>query len=84
MLKDGVLKNIWYGLCEIAWFLWQYIANLRRGSSYKITRVSAVTYPRLLNLIPNKSLDIGLLSPCWICRLFNLSKLFNLHIHKYI
>ena len=46
-------KKIWFGLCEIAWFLWQPIANLRRGSAYKITPISAVTYPRLLNLIPN-------------------------------
>ena len=46
-------KKIWFGLCEIAWFLCQPIANLRRGSAYKITHISAVTYPRLLNLIPN-------------------------------
>ena len=24
-------KKFWFGLCEIAWFLWQPIANLRRG-----------------------------------------------------
>ena len=24
-------KNFWFGLCEIAWFLGQPIANLRRG-----------------------------------------------------
>ena len=36
------------------------------GSAYKITHISAVTYPRLLNLIPNQSLDKGLLSPCYI------------------
>ena len=24
-------KKDWFGLCEIAWFLWQPIANLRRG-----------------------------------------------------
>ena len=24
-------KNFWFGLFEIAWFLWQPIANLRRG-----------------------------------------------------
>ena len=24
-------KEFWFGLCEIAWFLWQPIANLRRG-----------------------------------------------------
>ena len=24
-------KKVWFGLCEIAWFLWQPIANLRRG-----------------------------------------------------
>ena len=45
-------KKIWFGLCESAWFLCQPIANLRRGSAYKITHISAVTYPRLLNLIP--------------------------------
>ena len=55
MGNEGVLKKNWFGLCEIAWFLWQLIANLRRGggSAYKITHISAVTYPRLLNLIPN-------------------------------
>ena len=46
-------NKFWFGLCEIAWFLCQPIANLRRGSAYKITHISAVTYPRLLNLIPN-------------------------------
>ena len=71
-------KKIWFGLCEIAWFLCQPIANFRRGSAYKITHISAVTYPRLLNLIPNKSLDICLISPCCIW------KLSNLHIHKYL
>ena len=53
MGNEGVLKKNWFGLCEIAWFLCQPIANLRRGSAYKITHISAVTYPRLLNLIPN-------------------------------
>ena len=24
-------KKFWFGLCEIAWFLWQPIANLRMG-----------------------------------------------------
>ena len=46
-------KKFWFGLCEMAWFLWQPIANLKRGSAYKFTHISAVTYPRLLNLIPN-------------------------------
>ena len=54
MGNEGVLKKNWFGLGEIAWFLWQHIANLiRGGSAYKITHISAVTYPRLLNLIPN-------------------------------
>ena len=53
MRNEGVQKKIWFGLCEIAWFLWQPIANLRRGSAYKIIHISAVTYPRLLKLIPN-------------------------------
>ena len=54
MGNEGVLKKFWFGLCEIAWFLCQPLANLRRGgSAYKITHTSAVTYPRLLNLIPN-------------------------------
>ena len=46
-------KKFWFQLCEIAWFLCRPIANLRRGSVYKITHISAVTYPRPLNLIPN-------------------------------
>ena len=71
-------KKIWFGQREIAWFLWQPIANLRRGSAYIITHISAVTYPRLLNLIQNQSLDIGLLFP-WC-----IFKLSNLHIHKYL
>ena len=37
------------------------------GYAYKITCISAVTYPRLLNLKQNKSLDIGLLCPNLIC-----------------
>ena len=45
-------KNL-FGLCVIAWFLWQPIANLRRGICLQITHISAVTNPRLLNLIPN-------------------------------
>ena len=46
-------KKIWYWLCENAWFSWQPMAILRMGFAYKITQISAVTYPRLLNLIPN-------------------------------
>ena len=53
MGNEGVLKKNWFGLCKIAWFLWQPIANLRRGSVLKFTHISVVTYPRLLNLIPN-------------------------------
>ena len=53
MGNEGVLKKNWFGLCEIAWFLWQPIANLRRGSAYKTNHISAVTNPRLLNLILN-------------------------------
>ena len=30
MGNEGVLKKNWFGLCEIAWFLCQPIANLRR------------------------------------------------------
>ena len=61
-MKVSSSKEIWYGLCEITSFLWQPIANLRRGSAYKIIHISAVTYPRLLNLIPNKSLDMAYFS----------------------
>ena len=53
MGNEGVLKKNLVWLCEIAWFQWQPIANLRGGSAYKITHISAVTYPRLQNLIPN-------------------------------
>ena len=31
MGNEGVLKKNWFGLCEIAWFLCQPIANLKRG-----------------------------------------------------
>ena len=62
MRNEGVLKK-WFGLCENAWFLWQHIANSKKGSAYKITHISAVTYPRLLNLKPNESLDKGLFYP---------------------
>ena len=31
MGNEGVLKKFWFVLCEIAWFLCQPIANLRRG-----------------------------------------------------
>ena len=54
MRNEVVLKIIWYGLCENAWFPWQPIADLRMGVClYKIPHISAVTYPRLLNLNPN-------------------------------
>ena len=49
--KTKVSSKKWFGLCEIAWFLWQPIANLRRGVC--LQNISVVTYPRLLNLIPN-------------------------------
>ena len=29
--KQRCPKKIWFGLCDIAWFLWQPAANLRRG-----------------------------------------------------
>ena len=66
MRNEGVPK-IWNGLCENAWIPWQPIADLRMRVCHKSTHISAVTYPRLLNLIPNYSLDIGLLSPSCIC-----------------
>ena len=43
------LKKCWYRLCENAWFPWQPIVDLRMSYAYKITRISADTYPRLLN-----------------------------------
>ena len=48
------------------------------GYAYKIMRMSAVTYPRLVMIVPNVSLDIGLFSICCICKLSNLYT-----IHKY-
>ena len=51
MENEGVLQKKWFGLCEIAWFLLQPIANLRRGVC--LQNISVVSYPRLLNLIPN-------------------------------
>ena len=39
-------------------------SGFENGVCLKSTHISVVTYPRLLNLIPNQSLDIGLLSPC--------------------
>ena len=36
-----------------AMFPWQHIADLRMGVCLKITHISAVTHPRLLNLKPN-------------------------------
>ena len=52
-MQNEVDLKKWYGLFENAWFPWQPIANLRMGFAYKITHISAITYPRLLNLIPN-------------------------------
>ena len=46
-------KKSCYGLCEHAWFLWQPKADFRMGYACKNTHVSAVTYLKLLNLIPN-------------------------------
>ena len=71
------LKQNRFGLCENAWFPWQHITDLRIGVCLKSTHISAVTYPILLNLIPNQSLDVGLLSPCCIC------KLSYSHLRKY-
>ena len=42
-----------FGLCENAWFLWQPIADSRMGWAYKITYISAVSYPRQLDVVPN-------------------------------
>ena len=50
MRNEGVLKK-WYGY-ENACFPWQSIADFRMGNAYKSTHISAVTYLRLLNLIP--------------------------------
>ena len=52
MRNDGVLK-IGIGYVKNAWFPWQPIADLRMRYSYKSTHISAVTNPRLQNLIPN-------------------------------
>ena len=51
MGNEGVLKKNWFGLSEIAWFLWQPIANFEKGVC--LQNYSAVTYPRLLNLMSN-------------------------------
>ena len=89
MRNEVSSKKIWYGLYENAWFPWQPIADLRMGYAYKSTHISAVTYPRLLNLIPNLSLDIGLLSPSCTCKLSNQNQndpfhnTSNLISHKY-
>ena len=66
-------KKNWYGLCEIAWPVSMAThSEFEMGrSAYKITHISAVTYPRLLN-------NIKLKTPCCIC------KLSNLHIYKYL
>ena len=54
MGNEGVLKKN-FGLGYVK--LHGFYANPQRigegGSAYKITHISAVTYPRLLNLIPN-------------------------------
>ena len=53
MRNEVVLKD-WYGLCENAWFPWQPIADLRMGGGgYAYKSISVVTYPKLLNVIPN-------------------------------
>ena len=58
MQNEGVLKKNWYGLCENAWFPWQPIADLRMGVCLQKYSYLSVTYPRQLNLLSNKSLDI--------------------------
>ena len=56
MRNKGVLKKI------LVWAMCNCMVSMAThsefekgggGSAYKITHISAVTYPRLLNLIPN-------------------------------
>ena len=50
-----------FGLCENAWLPWQPSMQFSRvGCIYKINHILAATYHRLLNLVPNKRLDICL------------------------
>ena len=67
-----------YGLCENAWFPWKPIADLRMGVCLQKYLYLSCYLSLTTKLNTKLSLDICLLSPCCIC------KLFNLHIHKYL
>ena len=54
----AVLKINPFEICKNACFPWQPIAVRGLMCAYNITHISAVTYPRLLNIVPNKRLDI--------------------------
>ena len=69
MRNEVVLKNILvWAMCN-EWFPWQPIANLRMGGFLQNTHISVVIYHRILNSLPNLSLDKGLLPPC--CKKFS-------------
>ena len=77
--KNIVLKIRPLWLCEIAWSPWQPIMRFERmGCTYKNIHISAATHPRILNLIPNLSLDMARLfvsrickekMPIWLCEI---------------
>ena len=53
MRNEVVLKKTGMGVVKMATH-----SGFEKGYAYKSTHISAVTYPRLLNLIQNLSLDI--------------------------
>ena len=54
MGNEGVLKKILvWAMCNCMVSMATHSEFEKGGSAYKITHISAVTYPRLLNLIPN-------------------------------
>ena len=75
-MKQCLPKNSMFGICEIAYFPCQPIADLMMGCVYKllISQLLLMT-TKLSNKLKHMLMCIGLLSICRIC------KLSSLHIH---
>ena len=59
MRNERILKMVW--AVKMHGFHGNH-SGFENGGMPKSNHISAVTYPRQLNLIPNQSLDIGLLT----------------------
>ena len=76
-ILSSKIKNRSNLLCKV----YDFHGNLEidNGGWYssKTTNMSAATYLNIVNFVPNKSLDIALLSNGQKCKLYN----FNIHLY---